>query len=97
MKTTKDIETEMLEDENKQRKYEGKEPLQNTAIDDFEEMGINLNSLKNKYVILNVGKTKIAGKVLQVNERYGLAKILSNDGYEHVVRLGKVSDIAVKR
>jgi hypothetical protein len=96
MKKSGDVDDEMLNDENEQREYEGKRPIQDT-IDYFEEMGIDIKSLKGRYVILNVGKTKISGRVLQVNERYGLVKVLTSDGYEHVVRLGKVSDIAVKK
>ena len=90
------VEKEMLKDENEQRRYEGRPTLQDT-IDYFEELGIDVKGLKGKYVMLNVGKTKITGKVLQVNERFALIKVLALDGYEHVVRLGKVSDIAVKK
>jgi hypothetical protein len=68
----------------------------NNRLDFFEEAGIDIQSLKNKYVRLNVGKMKLEGKVISVNERYGLIKVQGSDGFTTIVRLGKVSMISIK-
>ena len=92
-KTKEDVavEREMLNDENEQRKSEGRPEL-----DFFEQAGIDIAGLRGKWVRLNVGKMKLEGKVVSVNEQYGLLKIKGKDGYMTIVRLGKVSMISVK-
>ena len=67
-----------------------------TEFDFFEQAGIDIVNLRNKYVRMNVGKMKLEGKVLSVNEQYGLLKIQGKDGYTTIVRLGKVSMLSVK-
>lgn len=67
-----------------------------SEFDLFEHAGIDIPSLRNKWVRLNVGKMKIEGKVISVNEQYGLLKIRGNDHYVSIIRLGKVSMISVR-
>lgn len=69
----------------------------NEGKDDFFELfGLNPKQLLKKYVELNVGKTKVRGLVVNVNEKYGLLKVRGVDKMIHTIRLGKVSDVAYK-
>ena len=92
-KTKDEVEAErqMIDDENEQRKNEGR-----IELDFFEQAGIDIKGLRNKYVRMNVGKMKLEGKVISVNEQYGLLKISGKDGFTTIVRLGKVSMLSIK-
>ena len=75
----------------------GEEQAQdNNALDFFEHAGIDIRGLKGKYIRLNVGKMKLEGKVLSINETFGMLKVKSKDGYTSYVRLGKVSMLSVR-
>lgn len=86
----KKIEEEIIKDENITRKSSGLQEL-----DFFEQAGINIKGLKNKWVRMNVGKMKIEGKVIQVNLQYALLKIKGRDNYVTIVRLSKVNAISI--